>query len=178
MMKYFLTILSIGLSSFVLICCNSAIENSDTFPSPNVIVARIDQTQYSGQCTGSITDIGGFKVVNVSAVDAQGRMLSIFLSKISSPGVYDIGDYILKNGNIVDAQVLVSYNYIISDTVRSRYGAVSGKAGIPQGSMTITDLTDSTFRATFSATLTPCECNADKKLLSLSGGSVSFTGKK
>ena len=133
------------------------------------MTVTVDGTAYSWTATAHRTSIGGQTSITVAGADTSGsgKGGGFTLSNISATGTYDVGTVII-NGTSAQTVTMV----YTPDNNTQYTSPLTGTTSV--GKVTVTELTTTSIKATFNATLTK-QSGTGANTVTLTNGSVNAT---
>lgn len=171
-MKKLLSVLSVvSLSALMFISCSKDSDTTGTnngggsVPSTsNTMTVTIDGTAYTLTAFGIKVTNGGNTAITIAGSDASGKVVGLSLSNISAAGTYDVGTF--DPATSTGANMTYQYNDGSGNGVA--YATLAGLTSV--GKLTITELTATSMKGTFNATLTKISGSGANTVVITKGG--------
>jgi len=175
-------LLVVILSGFLLSCKNSteAPPTTPPFVNPggvpttsNTLTATIDGKDYKSVSCSSSRFVFALDTSLIVTSTLTNGTVELNINGYATPGTYPVGP--LDNSGGGNRYNLIKYSYVdssISETIS--YQTPPAAPGIPDvGSITISEFTDTSLKATFNATLTQTKGSSGASTISITNAGVN-----
>jgi len=173
--KAFASILVLSLVAFTSCKSDSTSSNNNgsnnngggSVPTTsNTMTYTADGTSYTQTAMGIKVNAGGQSTLTIAGADATGRGTGFTLTNISGTGSHDVG--LMGMSGTTPSMIIMNYTYVNGiDTVQ--YSTPTTMLS-SVGKLNITEMTATTFKGTFDATLTKLKGATGAATVHLVGG--------